>query len=131
MSMSNDLDLALIRARLSGASGKVYWRSLEELAETQDFQEMLRREFPRQAMRSSLSRREFIKLMGASLALAGLSACASQPAEKIVPYVKKPEALVPGKPLFYATALTLNGYALGVLVESHEGRPTKIEGNPD
>src|SRR6266852_2662840 len=111
--MADGLDLGLIRARLSGSTGKVYWRSLEELAETEEFQELLYREFPRQAsaMRTSLSRRDFIKLMGASLALAGLSACASQPAEKIVPYVKKPEAIVPGKPLFFATALTLNGYA--------------------
>ena len=69
--------------------------------------------------------------MGASLALAGVSACTKQPAEVIVPYVRAPEELVPGKPLFYATAVTLGGYATGVLVESHEGRPTKIEGNPE
>jgi molybdopterin-containing oxidoreductase family iron-sulfur binding subunit len=75
-------------------------------------------------------RRNFLKLMGASLALAGLSGCAGQPAEKILPYVRQPEELVPGKPLFYASAMPLGGYATGVLVESHEGRPTKIEGNP-
>ncbi len=69
--------------------------------------------------------------MGASLALAGVSACTKQPAEAIVPYVRAPEDFVPGKPLFYATAVTLGGYATGVLVESHEGRPTKIEGNPE
>ena len=68
--------------------------------------------------------------MGASLALAGVSACTKQPAEAIVPYVRAPEEIVPGKPLFFATAVTLGGYATGVLVESHEGRPTKIEGNP-
>jgi molybdopterin-containing oxidoreductase family iron-sulfur binding subunit len=68
--------------------------------------------------------------MGASIALAGTTSCTRQPAEKIVPYLRQPEELVPGKPLYYATALTLGGYARGVLVETHEGRPTKIEGNP-
>ena len=69
--------------------------------------------------------------MGASLALAGVTACTRQPPEKIVPYVRQPEELVPGKPLFFATAMPLGGVATGLLVESHEGRPTKIEGNPD
>ena len=69
--------------------------------------------------------------MGASLALGGATACTRQPLEKIVPYVRQPEQIIPGKPLFFATALTLSGYATGVLAESHEGRPTKIEGNPD
>ena len=68
--------------------------------------------------------------MGASLALAGVTACTRQPAEKIVPYVRQPEEIVPGQPLFFATAMTLGGVATGLLVESHEGRPTKIEGNP-
>ena len=69
--------------------------------------------------------------MGASLALAGVSACTRQPNEELVPYVRQPEELVPGKPLFYATAMPMNGAGMGLLVESHEGRPTKIEGNPD
>ena len=69
--------------------------------------------------------------MGASLALAGVTACTRQPPEKIVPYVRQPEEIVPGRPLFYATAMTLGGVATGLLVESHEGRPTKIEGNPE
>ena len=69
--------------------------------------------------------------MGASLALAGLTACTRQPTEHIMPYVRQPEELIPGRPLFYATATTLNGVANGVLAESHEGRPTKIEGNPE
>src|SRR5262249_28387512 len=77
-----------------------------------------------------VARRTFLKLMGASLALAGASACTRQPPEKIVPYVRQPEELIPGKPLFYATAMTLGGVATGLLVESHERRPTKIEGNP-
>ncbi len=80
---------------------------------------------------NELSRRRFLKLMGASLALAGATGCTRQPLERIVPYVRQPEELIPGKPLYYATALTLGGYARGVLIETHEGRPTKVEGNPD
>src|ERR1700682_3318210 len=76
-----------------------------------------------------MQRRDFLKLMGASVALGGLASC--YPAEKIVPYVKQPETLTPGKPIFFASAMPLSGYATGVLVESHMFRPTKIEGNPD
>jgi MoCo/4Fe-4S cofactor protein with predicted Tat translocation signal len=115
-------------------TGKEYWRSLEELAETPEFQSFLHREFPENAdeWNDPKGRRTFIKLMGASLAFAGLStACVVQPEEKIVPYVKQPEDIIPGKPLFFATAMTLGGVASGLLVESHMGRPTKIEGNPD
>ena len=68
--------------------------------------------------------------MGASLALAGLTGCTKQPEERILPYARSPEETVPGQPLFFASAVTLCGYAEGVLVESHGGRPTKIEGNP-
>ena len=80
---------------------------------------------------NELSRRRFLQITGASMALAGVSGCTEQPAERIVPYVRQPEDLVPGKPLYFASALTLGGYARGVLIETHEGRPTKIEGNPD
>lgn len=81
---------------------------------------------------ASVDRRDFLKLLGASIALAGLSGCnARQPVEKIIPYVRQPEEIIPGRPLFYATAMTLGGYAIGLLAESHEGRPTKIEGNPN
>ncbi|MCZ7570836.1 MAG: TAT-variant-translocated molybdopterin oxidoreductase [Ardenticatenaceae bacterium] len=134
MSTQKHLDLASIRARLEASQGKEYWRCLEELAETEEFQEFLHREFPRQAASwsPSISRRQFVKLMGASLALAGLTGCGARPVGKIVPYVKAPdEAVVPGKPLYFATAMPLSGYALGLLVESHMGRPTKVEGNPD
>ena len=79
---------------------------------------------------NELSRRRFIQLMGASIALASTTSCTRSPLERILPYQKQPEEIVPGNPLFYATALTLGGYARGVLVETHEGRPTKIEGNP-
>ena len=78
-----------------------------------------------------MHRRDFLRLMGASIALAGFGACTKQPIEKIVPYVKQPEEIIPGKPLQFATATTFGGYAQGIIVTSHEGRPTKIEGNPD
>ena len=129
----SSLDLSAIQERLSNTSGKDYWRSLEELAETEGFDEMLHREFPRFAAEwnDSVGRRRFLRLMGASLALAGLSACTRQPMEPIAPYVRQPEELLPGKPLYFATAMPLGGVATGVLAESHQGRPTKIEGNPD
>jgi MoCo/4Fe-4S cofactor protein with predicted Tat translocation signal len=130
-SRGSDLAWERIRAKLSGQTGPRYWRSIEELADTTEFQEMLHREFPNNASEwlDPIGRRSFLKLMGASLGLAGLAACTRQPAEKIVPYVKSPEEITPGNPLYYATAFPFNGYGTGVLVESHEGRPTKIEGN--
>ncbi len=116
-----------------GRSGRQLWRSLDELAETPAFAAFLENEFPQHAaaLASAVDRRHFLKLMGASLGLAGLSACTQQPEEKIVPYVKQPEQIVPGEPLFFATAMPLGGFGIGVLVESHVGRPTKVEGNPD
>ena len=122
-----------LRRRAGGTVAPRYWKSLEELKETPAFLELLRREFPEQAsvFEDPRGRREFLTLMGASLALGGLTACTKQPEERIVPYVRQPEQLVPGRPLFFASAVAHDGYARGVLVESHEGRPTKIEGNPD
>src|SRR6201997_5548617 len=127
------LDLETARAKVAETKGPEYWRSLEELAGSPDFQEMLHREFPKGASEwvDAVSRRGFLKLMGASLALAGMTACTKQPLEPIVPYVRQPEELIPGRPLFYATAFTLGGYASPLLVESHMFRPTKIEGNPE
>ena len=127
------LNLSTIQARLATSQGRDYWRSLEELAETPEFEDFLHREFPRQASEwtPALSRRSFLKLMGASLALAGLTACANPPPENIVPYVQSPEETVPGQSLFFATAMQLGGYALGLLAQSQLNRPTKIEGNPD
>jgi molybdopterin-containing oxidoreductase family iron-sulfur binding subunit len=126
------LELSEVRDRLSAVRGPQYWRTLDELAQTPEFEEMLHREFPKHASEwaDKSSRRDFMKIMGASLALAGLSACTKQPLEPIVPYVRQPKNMVLGKPLFYATAMTLGAYGTGLLVESHEGRPTKIEGNP-
>ena len=76
------------------------------------------------------SRREFIKLLGASLAMAGMAGCTRAPREKIVPYTTQPPEVTPGIPNHYATTMTVDGYGIGLIVESHEGRPTKIEGNP-
>jgi MoCo/4Fe-4S cofactor protein with predicted Tat translocation signal len=106
---------------------------MEELAETPEFRAYAEPEFPPGAddPRVTFDRREMLKVMAASAAMAGLTGCTKLPTQKIVPYVRQPEEIIPGKPLFYATAVTLGGVATGVLVESHMGRPTKIEGNPD
>jgi molybdopterin-containing oxidoreductase family iron-sulfur binding subunit len=111
-------------------SGKQYWRSLGELEKTPEFSESLAREFPEGAAEppEGTSRRNFLTIMGASVALAGLAGC-RRPEEVIVPYTRAPEEIVPGKPLFFATSIPLNGTAIGLVVETHEGRPTKIEGN--
>jgi MoCo/4Fe-4S cofactor protein with predicted Tat translocation signal len=129
----SSIDLTQLRDKIANTSGREYWRSLDELADSEEFQRFLRAEFPEPAsfLDTPLSRRGFLRVMGASLALAGLNACTRQPTEKIFPYVKQPEVVVPGEPLFYASAFVLGGYAQGVLVESHLGRPTKIEGNPE
>ncbi len=133
-SKKEKLDLESLRAQIDGASDKAgpeYWRSLEELAGSEAFQEALHREFPKGASEwvDSISRRGFLRVMGASMALAGMTGCVRLPLEPIVPYVRQPEGVIPGRPQFYATAMTLGGYANPILVESHLGRPTKIEGN--
>src|SRR6476661_1245548 len=127
------LDFQAACEKLASNDAPEYWRSLEELAGSKEFQEQLHREFPKGASEwlDPVSRRGFLKLMGASMALAGLTGCTKQPLEPIVPYVRQPEELILGRPLFFATAMTLGGYGKPLLVESHEGRPTKIEGNPE
>jgi MoCo/4Fe-4S cofactor protein with predicted Tat translocation signal len=127
------MQLADIRTRLAGLEGRSYWRSLEELAETPEFRQYVEREFPVQASEFTdpAGRRNFLKLMGASLALAGVSACTRQPDEALVPYVRQPEEIVPGRPLFFATAMPQGGVGLPLLAENHMGRPTKLEGNPE
>src|SRR6478609_6389612 len=103
---------------------KQYWRSLEELAGTAEFRKFLEDEFPTRSAEwlQPLRRREVLRLMGASFALAGLSACTRMPDQKIVPYVQQPEEVIPGKPLFFATSMPLAGYGAGLLVESNLGR---------
>jgi molybdopterin-containing oxidoreductase family iron-sulfur binding subunit len=110
------------------------WRSLAEFRGEERFQERLLRQHPQQTQKvfDGPERRDFLKLMGASLALAGVSAsCTKQPQEKLVPWAKNPEQLLPGKPLFFATSMPWSGGSIGLLVESHMGRPTKCEGNAD
>jgi MoCo/4Fe-4S cofactor protein with predicted Tat translocation signal len=115
--------------RLSSAG---FWRSLEEWADTPEFRAFMEREYPQHVhdLSDPISRRRFLALMGASLALAGVSGCTlRQPPEKLIPYVRQPEGIIPAKPLYFATAIPRPEGAIGLLVESHEGRPTKVEGN--
>ena len=112
---------------------KELWRGLEEWAETPEFQDMLHREFPEDATawNDPVTRRTFLTLAGASVALAGVG-CSPRPAsrEKIYPYVRQPEHVVPGIPLFFATGFTIGGITTGVLAKSREGRPVKLERRP-
>src|SRR5262245_8476647 len=107
-----------------------YWRSLGELNDSPSFRENLEREFPEAAaeLTGGVSRREMLMLIGASRSMAGLASC-RRPVEKIVPYVTAPEEVIPGVPRRYATTMPFGRSAYGLVVESHEGRPTKIEGN--
>ncbi|UCD38463.1 MAG: TAT-variant-translocated molybdopterin oxidoreductase, partial [Fidelibacterota bacterium] len=110
--------------------GQAYWRSLKEIADTSEFRELLQKK-PSESPTNSgegMSRRNFLNLMAASLALAGMAGC-RRPVEKIVPYVIKPEEIIPGIPQYYATSMPLAGEIYHLLVESHEGRPTQVAGN--
>ncbi|WP_438013516.1 TAT-variant-translocated molybdopterin oxidoreductase [Sorangium sp. So ce315] len=117
---------------LDGKTGKEYWRSLAELLETPELREAAAKALPGgDGDAGAMSRRSWLKLLGASMALAGASGCDAKPADKIVPYVTTPPEVTPGILRYYATSLELDGFATGVLVENHEGRPTKVEGNPE
>ncbi len=131
--LDKELALQKMRAELEGKRGQAYWRSMDEVSQSPEFSKWFEDEFPNRKDLLTLDRRTLLKFAGASFALAGLSGCRGVflPEEKLVPYVKAPEEMVPGKALFYASAVTLAGYATGVLVEQHEGRPIKLEGNPD
>jgi molybdopterin-containing oxidoreductase family iron-sulfur binding subunit len=126
-----------VAERLAGKSGRKYWRSLDELTHDAEFSarltEHVRKEYPSQVemLADPVQRRTFLQLMGASLALAGISSCTRQPDEHILPFAKTPENVIPGKPLYFATSMPWASGAIGLLVESHMGRPTKIEGNPE
>jgi molybdopterin-containing oxidoreductase family iron-sulfur binding subunit len=136
------VDVASRRAEAVGTvAGRKYWRGLEDAADTREFRDWLEREFPAGASElesaSELgqeTRRHFLKIMGAGLALAGaatIPAC-RRPVHNILPYAAKvPEDVIPGKALFFATSMPLPmGGAEGLLAETHTGRPTKLEGNP-
>lgn len=120
------------------SKNKVYWRSLEELAQSSEFIEKLHREFPEGASElenSGLDRRKFLQIMSASFALAGVSGLTGcwprKPQQKILPFSKRPEDFIPGKPQYYATSANIGGSVLGLVVTSQDGRPSKIEGNPE
>jgi molybdopterin-containing oxidoreductase family iron-sulfur binding subunit len=133
------LTLAAVREKLDGKTGKRFWKNLDELADTPAFHELMAEEFPRQAGAMSgsgewvdaVSRRGFLKVMGASLALAGLAGCTKQPDEPIFPYVRQPEDLILGKPMYFATAHPFPTGAIPVLIKSDSFRPIKVDGNPD
>lgn len=128
---TQDSVLAVAAAGGEGpAQRPTYWRHFSEYDRGEQVDEFVHREFPSQVneLLDPVSRRNFFKVMGASMMLAGLAGCARQPEEKIVPYVKPPEEAIPGKPQYYATAATLGGYAIGLVATSYEGRPTKVEG---
>src|ERR687891_641521 len=110
---------------------RTYWRSLAQIQDRPEFRSFLEREFPEGAseLPEGVTRRDMMMLLGASLSLAGLAGC-RRPVEEIVPYVIAPEESVPGIPRYYATTMPFRRSAYGLIVESHEGRPTKIEGNP-
>ncbi|MCC6824714.1 MAG: TAT-variant-translocated molybdopterin oxidoreductase [Acidobacteria bacterium] len=124
---------ARLRESIISQDAKRYWRSIEEQADTPEFRDFIAQEYPHEyeTWDEGLSRRNFVKVMGASLALAGLTGCVIQPPEKIVPYVQNPEGQLPGVPLFLATAMSLGGVSTGLLAKAYEGRPIKVEGNPD
>ena len=119
-----------MKKEIANLAGKEYWRSLNQLAQTEKFRDFLLNEFPEGISEppNQMNRRKFLNIMGASLALAGLTSC-RRPVEKIIPYVTAPEQIIPGIPQYYATTMPLGTKAYGIMVESHEGRPTKIEGN--
>ena len=127
------MTLAAVREKLVGIKGKRYWRSIDELAGTPEFDEAVQREFPAAAQEwvDPVSRRGFMKLMGASMALAGLAGCTKQPDEPIYPYVKQPEDLILGKPMYFASAAPFVTGAVPVLVKSDQFRPIKVDGNPE
>jgi MoCo/4Fe-4S cofactor protein with predicted Tat translocation signal len=129
------LTLAEVRAKLDGKTGRRFWKNLDELADKPEFQELMREEFPRQSSAGewvdAVSRRGFLKVMGASLALAGLAGCTKQPDEPIYPYVKQPEDLILGKPMYFASAHPFPTGAIPVLIKSDAFRPIKVDGNPE
>lgn len=133
MPSMSTIDYGALREQLAEKQGVGYWRSLAELAETTDYLNLSQGEFAdeSQLWNAPISRRNILKLLSASMALAGVAGCTRQPDEHIVPYVSMPEHQVPGRARYYATTAMVAGYAHGVLAESHEGRPTKLEGNPD
>lgn len=127
----HDHDAPVPENKVMEFNGKRYFSSIEELTSDTEGLKRLHDEFPQGAaeLADESTRRDFLKLMGASVGLAGLTGCVRRPKEELVPYKSRPELLVPGLPQFFATTMVRAGEAVGLVVEAHEGRPTKIEGN--
>lgn len=125
-------DIEPTNRKMSEVKETNYWKSLNQLSQNKEYQKFVEREFPENAaeMTDGVSRRGFLRIMGASIALAGLAAC-RRPAQKIMPFSKQPEDAIPGNPLYYATAMPFHGNLIGLIAENNEGRPTKLEGNPE
>lgn len=125
------VDVAELRKNLDGKAGRAYWRGLEELAATPEFEAWMSDEFPNRSSLMNIDRRKLLKFMGASMMLAGLSGCRAPfwPNHKMVPYVNMPEEMLSGKPLQFATGMQWQGMMVPIVVESNEGRPTRAEGN--
>jgi molybdopterin-containing oxidoreductase family iron-sulfur binding subunit len=114
--------------------GPKYWRSMDQLADTPEFREWMEREFPAGSheLKEPVTRRNFVKIMSASFLLAGLGATGCRrPTENIYPFAKMPQNYVYGVPQYFATSMPSRRAAIPLIVKSNEGRPTKIEGNPD
>ena len=131
--MTHTSDIAALRAKLAGGDGPRFWRSLDAVADSPEFRDYLAAEFPSAArLAAAPERRGFLKLMAASFALGGLTACGAEGGRDYeVPYVNQPERIVPGTNLSYASSAVFDGFGNGILVTTRNGRPLKIEGNPD
>ena len=127
------LTLAEVRQQLDGKNGKRFWKNLDQLAARPEFHDLIQEEFPATATEwtDAVSRRGFMKVMGASMALAGLAGCTKQPDEPIYPYIRQPEDLIIGVPMYFATAYPFPTGAIPVLVKSDTFRPIKVDGNPE
>ncbi len=124
--------MSLVQIKTAAKTGPKYWRSLDHASSTPEFRQWVEREFPSTAaeMLDGNSRRTILKLMAASFGMAGLVAC-SRPELKFAPQARGQEDYMPGTPYSYTTAIVMNGQATGLLVKTYDGRPVKVEGNPD
>lgn len=130
---AEEVDLAAIRAKIDRGSGPAFWKSLDAVADTELFRRFVAREYPAAApFMEGPDRRRFFKLMAASFAMAGLAACDgdSDGRQVEIPYVRQPQRIEAGQPLSYASSTVLDGFGNGILVTTVDGRPIKIEGNP-
>lgn len=128
-SKKQQLDWEAVHAKLDGDKKGGYWRSLDELGDTEEHRAWVEDEFPYRKSIPDVDRRTFLKLAGAAAALAGATGCRNLPQSKLVPHTTNPEDRPAGSVQFYATTMPFGGYGFPVLAESHEGRPTKLDGN--